>query len=506
LDLIDSSGDDNLVIDASSGQDTILIPDHAWLQHADFVRQGSDLLLVGDDGKKILVRDYFNLENPPDLVTRVGGVFDAKLVASLAGPVAPGEYAQAAGGATEPIGKIETISGIVQITRVDGTKVTAKKGDDIFQGDVVETGADASIGMVLADDSVFSLDADARAVLDEMVYDPGEQTGNLGISLISGVMSFVSGQISKSDPDAMVLKTPLATIGIRGTSGSVESGETTQVVLTEEAGGSVGEIVVKTAGGVQVLNSPLQSTNISDPTQPPPAPVVLSAEAYSQKFGASVAAVNNTLSAAGLPTLPPPTDAATPPGEQQGEGGPEGFKAPREGSDFGKNTAEDMDKVRGELDKARQEELALREQIEKSLKFFDKFQERFEKDVEQKFQQLASKFLRDIQDQVGALTTNNSEIVAPILALIQKANAAGQIASAAESAAAAKKVAVEAEVVAKGVAAGLDQSSSNSLSSAVTAPLDALGAASALAATSSGIMLSAGALLGSFAAGNTINP
>ena len=96
LDSIDSREDDTLVIEASSGQDTILVPDHAWLQHADFVRQGGDLLLVGDDGKEILVRDYFNLDNPPELVTSVGGVFDAKLVASLAGPVAPGDVIRSA--------------------------------------------------------------------------------------------------------------------------------------------------------------------------------------------------------------------------------------------------------------------------------------------------------------------------------------------------------------------------------------------------------------------------
>ena len=52
IDSIDSRADDTLVIEASSGQDTILVPDHAWLQHADFVRQGGDLLLVGDDGKE----------------------------------------------------------------------------------------------------------------------------------------------------------------------------------------------------------------------------------------------------------------------------------------------------------------------------------------------------------------------------------------------------------------------------------------------------------------------
>ena len=73
----------------------LVVAAEAWLLKADFVRSGPDLLLIGADGSKILVRDFFNLENPPDLMTGSGAVVSAELAAKLAGPAAPGQYAQA---------------------------------------------------------------------------------------------------------------------------------------------------------------------------------------------------------------------------------------------------------------------------------------------------------------------------------------------------------------------------------------------------------------------------
>ncbi|MBT6293000.1 MAG: tandem-95 repeat protein, partial [Rhodospirillaceae bacterium] len=469
MDSIDSSGDDNLIIDASSGQDTILVPDHAWLQHADFVRQGGDLLLVGDDGKEILVREYFNQDSPPDLVTSVGGVFDAKLVSSLAGPAAPGEFAQAAGGATEPIGQIETIEGAVEITRVDGSKVTAQQGDDIFQGDVIETGADASIGMVLADDSVFSLDADARAVIDEMVYDPGEQTGNIGINLVSGVMSFVSGQIAKTDPDAMVLKTPVATIGIRGTSGTITSGETVEVVLVNDADGTTGEITVTSPlGDVTVINSPFGAVAIaSDGTI---RSFQYSAEDFSSKYGNVIDKLNEALDSAGFETVSA-DDADVQPSGEEGEAPP----------------PPEFDPAVVEAAQALGREAILDFELPPIGNFglppivpgpID----------------IPPQLLRIIQ-RIETLSADYSDAAAPIVAIINAANAAAAVASAAELSAASSKASVESELIARGSAAGLTQSESNTLIQSVTAPLEALGAATAVASSSSGILLAASALL-----------
>jgi len=38
-----------------------------------------------------------------------------------------------------------------------------------------------------------------------------------GINMVEGAFSFISGEIAKTGPDAMLISTPVATVGIRGT-------------------------------------------------------------------------------------------------------------------------------------------------------------------------------------------------------------------------------------------------------------------------------------------------
>jgi len=211
------------VLQAHNGE-LLNVPGEAWLLKADFSPQGSDLLLTGPDGTQVLIRDYFNLDVPPDLVTDGGAIISSELAVKLAGPSAPGQFALLENGpfpqlaqASEPIGTIETANGLVEITRTDGTTVSVSKGDVIFQGDTVVTSDSGAVGIVFVDETTFSIGEGGRFVIDELVYDPGTQEGSLGISLVQGVFTFVSGEIAKTAPDAMTLTTPVSSIGIRGT-------------------------------------------------------------------------------------------------------------------------------------------------------------------------------------------------------------------------------------------------------------------------------------------------
>ena len=501
----DTAEDGGLVIIHARGGSVQELPAGAWVLKAEFIREGSDLLLVGANGQRILIRDFFQLQNPPDLALEGGLLISAQVAVRLAGPLAPGEYAQAApAGTAGPIGKVVELEGKVTATRADGTKVELEEGSPVFQNDVIETDEDGAVGLEFADESTFSLGDSGRMVLDDMVYDPGGEENSMGVSLVSGAFTFVSGQISKSDPDAMALKTPVATIGIRGTSlaGKIGGeGEENSFSLLADPGGTVGEIVLTNDGGTVVLNQVGATVGITSMTQAPPAPVILSAAQLSAQYG-KVMAVN--------PAKPQSSTSGSDSqsgGEQQGEGEglPEGFKPPKPGSDFGQSTEGDIAKVRGLMEKARLEEMKLKEGFMKAEKLFGKMNERFERDIDRRIDDTFQTILKGLGPRLDSLTKDQSADAAPLLALIQKAQAAATKASAAEQSAAAKKAAVEAEVVAKGTAYGLDQTSANSLSSAITAPLDALGAASALAATASGVMLSAGAMLGSLSAGKSIN-
>lgn len=158
------------------GGNSIVVPGGAWLLKADFVRQGPDLLLIGEGGQKTLLTNYFTAETPPDLHTDFGAVISSELASKLAGPVAPGQFAQTSPiAASASIGRIESINGTVEATRANGTKISLQQGSEIFSGDVLETGPGAAIGIILADDSTLSLAESGRMVMDEVAFDPGTQ-------------------------------------------------------------------------------------------------------------------------------------------------------------------------------------------------------------------------------------------------------------------------------------------------------------------------------------------
>jgi T1SS-143 domain-containing protein len=194
---------------------SITIPDAHFLFTADFKRKGSDLVLTGDDGHKILVPDYFRHDKQPDLVSPEGALLSASLVELLAGSATPGQYAQAAApAAQQPIGRVETVSGSATVTR-NGVAVDLNVGDLVFQGDVVQTRSDSTLGIGFADGSAFSMKENARMALNEFVYDPNGTANSALINLVQGTVSFIAAQVAKTGN--MRVDTPTAMLGIRGT-------------------------------------------------------------------------------------------------------------------------------------------------------------------------------------------------------------------------------------------------------------------------------------------------
>jgi len=130
---------------------------------------------------------------------------------------------------SKPIGKVVVATGSVSIERASAVVVQAnvagqadqtKVGDLLYQGDVVKTGADGRIGINFADGSSFNLSSNARMALDEFVYDPNGKSNSTFFNLTNGTMTFVAGGVAKSGD--MKVDTPVATMGIRGTTPHVE--------------------------------------------------------------------------------------------------------------------------------------------------------------------------------------------------------------------------------------------------------------------------------------------
>ncbi len=272
----------------------LTVPGGAFLLTADYGRSGPDLVLTGDAGAQVVIRGFFATETPPNLMTEGGARITGALAEKLAGPLAPGQVAQAApAGQPLPIGSVQSTNGQIQAIRADGTTVTLNPGDPVFQGDTIETSADGAVGIIFNDNTTFSLSEGGRMVLDEFVYDPGTQAGTSQTSLVQGVFSFVSGQIAASGEDAMKVTTPVATIGIRGTTvagRAAQEGEINAFALFPDPDGGVGVIAISNDGGVQILSLPGESLSLSSFTQAPPPPAVLELAQLEQQFGSALAA------------------------------------------------------------------------------------------------------------------------------------------------------------------------------------------------------------------------
>lgn len=114
------------------------------------------------------------------------------------------------------IGQVKTTSGAVTLLR-GGVSRDVRTGDRVFQSDVLSTGADGSVGITFADDSILSLGPDSRLSLDAFRFDTTTHEGVFEASLEQGTLSVKSGGIARQTPEAMRVRTPAALLGVRGT-------------------------------------------------------------------------------------------------------------------------------------------------------------------------------------------------------------------------------------------------------------------------------------------------
>ena len=299
-----------VVIPTAEGGGSLALPEASFIVDGQFVRNGNDLLIRDAAGGEVVVRDYFAWDHAPVLTSPDGSqVLAPGLVDSFLTPAAAGQYAQAAAipGAA-PIGQVIDINGDAFAVRADGTRVQLAKGDAVHEGDIVETGGAASaIRMVFTDKTEFSLGADARLSLDQLVFNPDTQSGEAQFSILKGVFIFASGQIAKTDNTDMTVITPVATIGIRGTevAGRVSASDSQFTVID-------GAIEVTTQVGSVTLDDRGETTQVAGNDSPPGEPVVLTPSDFGKAYGA-IAGVASTYFDQSQPDMQSPAPAGETP-------------------------------------------------------------------------------------------------------------------------------------------------------------------------------------------------
>ena len=173
----------------------------------------------------------------------------------------------------------------------DKTKMSGNKGTDVKSMDTYVTAGCVS-NITFRDDTKVRVTENSRLVIDDFVFDPkSSDAGKLAMRVGMGTVRYASGQIAKNNPQRVNIKTPTATVAVRGTDFTMtvdEAGQSLVVLIPsckdprdvktyelEEQRCRVGSIDVTTAAGSVTLNQAFQGTYVQSATQAPTAPALI---------------------------------------------------------------------------------------------------------------------------------------------------------------------------------------------------------------------------------------
>lgn len=119
--------------------------------------------------------------------------------------------------ASEKIGTMKLVEGEVKVISSSGTQVLAQSGHELMAGDKLVSGSNGSASLVLRDGTVLMLSAKSTLDLKTFTFDSTTNAGSMLLSLTKGTMRAVTGLIAKRNPNAVEIKTPTLSVGVRGT-------------------------------------------------------------------------------------------------------------------------------------------------------------------------------------------------------------------------------------------------------------------------------------------------
>ncbi len=132
------------------------------------------------------------------------------LATVLLGTAAAASHGQTAAGT------VKRLQGESQILSAAGARA-AEVGATVYAGDRFVTDTGSALGITLHDGTQMAVGPDAAVTLEDFRFDTTTREGSLLVDVARGAMRMVTGLIARQDPKAVEVRTPTATIGIRGT-------------------------------------------------------------------------------------------------------------------------------------------------------------------------------------------------------------------------------------------------------------------------------------------------
>ena len=139
-------------------------------------------------------------------------------------------------------------------------------GHDVIRNERIKTASIGQAQLLFTDQSTLTVARNSEVVIDEFVFDPQKQTGNLAATVTTGVFRYVGGKISKQKD--VTFYTPTGAVSVRG-----------GIVLIQITGNSVhaffmfGDHMAMTVNGVTQTTTKFNTSISSVGGGPPGAPV-----------------------------------------------------------------------------------------------------------------------------------------------------------------------------------------------------------------------------------------
>jgi len=174
---------------------------------------------------------------------------------------------------SDSIGDIVESAGISQIVRNNESISVSGSDMSIELNDEAKTGNGRML-IEFLDEAQLSLREHSEVLIDEIYYDPDPSLSKMSMKFTMGTARFASGRLGLVNKANIDIKTPTASIAVRGTDFTTtvdELGRSLIILLPDDKGNPSGEIIVSNEGGTVTLNQVYAATMVSaldtSPTQ-----------------------------------------------------------------------------------------------------------------------------------------------------------------------------------------------------------------------------------------------
>ncbi len=156
--------------------------------------------------------------------------------------------------ANSQIGKVVLSSGGGFLETSKGLTPLAQ-GNAVYRNSVIVTKETGHVEVKFEDGTVLSQGVNGRLAIDKYVFDQhGANPSSLLFNMGQGAFRVISGKIAEQNPENFNVKTPLATIGIRGTDFTIEAGPHGEMILVGTISDTHILVVEDRLGTVRFIN------------------------------------------------------------------------------------------------------------------------------------------------------------------------------------------------------------------------------------------------------------